>query len=57
MLHGIEVNIINMALQVGIVANGVLPVTTLPNSPLASCDLTEAGLHIAGKPARKSALN
>jgi len=29
MLHGIEVNVVDMALQVGIDANGVLPITTL----------------------------
>jgi hypothetical protein len=31
-LHGIEVNIVDMALQIGIVANGMLPIATLPNS-------------------------
>ena len=32
MLHWIEMNIINMPLQIGVVANRVLPVTPLPNS-------------------------
>ena len=52
MLHGIEVNVIDMTLQVGIVANGVLPKTTLPNSPLASGDLAGAAPHVAGQTAR-----
>jgi hypothetical protein len=55
--HGIEVNIVDMALQIGIVPNGVLPITTLPNSPLASGNLAGAALHVADKPARKSALD
>jgi hypothetical protein len=28
MLHGIEVNVVDTPLQVGVVANGMLPITT-----------------------------
>jgi hypothetical protein len=55
--HGIEVNVVDMALQIGIVPNSVFPITTLPNSPLASGNLARAALHVAGKSARKSALD
>jgi hypothetical protein len=57
MLHGIEVDVVDVALQVGFIANGVLPITTLPNSPLASGNLAGAARHVARKPARKSALD
>ena len=32
MLHGIEVDIVHMALQIGVVADGVLPIAALPNA-------------------------
>src|SRR5712691_12988556 len=50
-------NVIDMALQVSVVTNGVLPITTLPNPSLAAGDLADAARHVAGKPARKSALD
>src|SRR5436309_16098939 len=48
MLNGIQVNVVDMTLQVGIVANGVLPKTALPNSSLTSGDLAGATPHVAG---------
>ena len=56
MLHRIEVDVVDMAFQVGIIANGMFPITTLPNSPLASGNLAQATLHVAGKPARNPLL-
>src|SRR5205085_3689690 len=57
MLNGIEVNVVDMTLQVGIVANGVLPKTTLPNSSLTSGNLAGAAPHVAGQTARESAFD
>jgi hypothetical protein len=57
MLRGIEVNVVDMALQVGIITNSMLPITTLPNSPLASGNLAGAAEHVTAKTARKSALD
>ncbi len=34
-LHGVEVNAIDMPLQIRVIANGVLPVATLPDAFLA----------------------
>ncbi|HEV7601154.1 MAG TPA: hypothetical protein VGO49_13010 [Bradyrhizobium sp.] len=31
-LHRIEVNVVDMALEIGIVANGVLPIAALPDA-------------------------
>ena len=57
MLDGIEVNVIDVALEIRIVSNRMLPVTALPNSSLASDNFAGAAWHIAGKAARKSTLD
>jgi hypothetical protein len=57
MFDWIEVNVVNTSLQVVIIANGVFPISTLPNSPLTSANLARAALPFAGKPTRKSAFD
>ena len=56
-LDRIEVNVIDMAGEVGIITDGVFPIAALPNSLLAPDDLAPAPLHFASKEARKSTLN
>jgi hypothetical protein len=56
-LDGIEVDVVDVALQVGIIANGMLPIATLPNSALAPADLARTARSIAGKSAGKSSLD
>jgi len=55
--HRIEVNIIDMAREIGVVTDGVLPVATLPDSFLALGDFAGASPDIAGEPARETALD
>src|SRR5690242_16448828 len=57
MLHRVEMNVVDMKLEVGIITNGVLPVTTLPNPSFAPGNLAAAALHLPGEPAREAALN
>jgi hypothetical protein len=57
MLDGIEMNVVDVSLQVGIVANGVLPIPALPNSPLPARSLAGAALHLARESPRKSSLD
>jgi hypothetical protein len=35
MFHGIEVNVVDVSLEVPVIANSVLPVTSLPQSEVA----------------------
>ena len=39
MFHRIEVNVVDMSLKIGFVADRVLPIATLPNAFLAFYDL------------------
>jgi hypothetical protein len=45
MLHRIEVNVIDMTRQIGIIANRVLPVTSLPDALLSFSDLALRSWH------------
>jgi hypothetical protein len=51
MLHRIEVDVVDVALQVGIISNGMFPIATLPNSPLTVADLAGASRPIPSKSA------
>jgi hypothetical protein len=48
---GIEMNVVDMAREVFVIADGVLPVAALPNSFLAFGDLAGRARRIAGEPA------
>jgi hypothetical protein len=51
MFHRIEVNVIDMARKIGIVAKRVLPVAPLPYSLFASGDFAAASIWITGQAA------
>ena len=57
MLDGIEVNIVDVACQIFVAADGMFPVAALPNSLLALSDFTRRSFSIGRKPARKFALD
>jgi len=57
MLHRIEVDVVDVAGQVGLIADGVFPVAALPNPLFPPRDLTGAAMRIGSDPARKSALD
>jgi len=53
MLHGIEVDVIDMARKIGIISNGVLPIAPLPDSLFTLQDLARrswASFEPPGKP-------
>jgi hypothetical protein len=56
-LYWIEMNVIDMAREVSVVADGMLPIATLPNSLVAFRDLAGAPPCICGKPAGETALD
>jgi hypothetical protein len=56
-LHRIEVNVINVTCQIGVVADRVLPIAALPNPLVALGYLAGAALSVAGEPAREAALD
>jgi hypothetical protein len=49
-LHGIKMNVIDVALQVSVVANRVLPIAALPNSLLASRYFAVGSIFTCGEP-------
>jgi hypothetical protein len=57
MFYGIEVNVIDMPLKVGVVPDRVLPIPPLPQSSLALRDLARCAREIDGQSARKAALD
>jgi glutathione S-transferase len=57
MLHGIEMNIIDVSLKVGIVPDRVLPIPPLPQAALALPDLARRVRDIDGQSSRKAALD
>src|SRR5215216_5952806 len=56
-LDGIVVNVIDVALEVGLVTDGVLPIAALPNSFVALGDFAQRPPSIAGKRPRKAAFD
>ena len=40
MLHWVEMDVVEMAIEICLVSNGVLPIPALPNAFLALCELT-----------------
>jgi hypothetical protein len=46
MFHWVEMNVIDVAREIGIVAKGVLPIAALPNSLFTPGDLAPAPLWI-----------
>ncbi len=56
MLHWIEMNIINVPLQIGVVAYRVFPITTLPNSFLSFDNFAWGSRHFF-KATREAALD
>ncbi len=55
-LDRIEMDIVDIALQIGIIANGVLPIATLPDALLSLARLA-CGSRQGGKAAREAALD
>ena len=55
-LDRIEMDIVDMALQIGIIANGVLPIATLPDTLLSLAHLA-CGSRQGSKAAREAALD
>jgi hypothetical protein len=49
MLHRIEVNVIDMASQVRLIADGVFPITALPNSLFVPRDFAGAAMRIGSE--------
>src|SRR5262245_19063874 len=56
-LDWIEMNVVDMTLKVFIIADGVLPIASLPNTLFALCDLAASPSRTGGEPAREGALN
>ena len=56
MLQRIEMNVVDMALQIGVVANGVLPIATLPDALLSFGNFA-CGSRLRIKATRKAALD
>jgi hypothetical protein len=56
MLHWIEMNVVDMALKIGVIANRMLPISTLPNTLLSLVDLA-CGSRPRIEAARKAALD
>src|SRR5712671_2285362 len=55
-LDRIEVDVVDIALQIGIIANGVLPIATLPDALLSLAHLA-CGSRQGSKAAREAALD
>jgi hypothetical protein len=56
MLHWVEMNVVNMALKIGVIANRMLPISTLPNTLLSLIYLAR-GSRPWSEAARKPALD
>jgi hypothetical protein len=57
MLDRIEMDVVHVPLQIPIVADGVLPITALPDSAFATCRLACCAGHLSRETARKSAFD
>ena len=57
MFHGIEMNVIDVTLKVGIVTDRVLPIAPLPKATFAFDRLARGWLDIDGQSSRKPAFD
>src|SRR5262245_60561400 len=57
MLHGVEMDVIHMALKIGVIPNGMLPEPTLPQRAFASGDLAARRERVSSKATRESTLD
>jgi hypothetical protein len=53
-LDRIEMDVVDMPLQIPIIADGMLPIAALPDSAFAARRLARRARHLSGKTARKS---
>ena len=57
MLYGIEMNVINVPLKVGIIANRMLPIAPLPQASLTLGELARRPRDSNGQSSQKTALD
>ena len=57
MLDGIEMDVVDVAPEIGVIADRMFPIPTLPNPFFSLGDLAGAAFDVGSQAARKSALD